>query len=117
MIFRCRTYRVAAGKLEAFNAFFLTRLFPVQRRYGARLVGRWESDDGRVIVALWVYESPEAYEAIQHRVSNDPGSAAAQAYRREHLDPLYTETEEWLMRSTVPLELTALSTLADIGGQ
>lgn len=106
-------YRVAPGKLEAFNAFFLTRLFPVQRRYGATLVGRWESDDGEVIVALWAYKSLDAYHAIQNRVRSDPDSAAAQAYRREHLDPLFTETEEWMMTTTVPLELTALSALTD----
>lgn len=115
MIFRCRMYRVAPGKLEAFNAFFLTRLLPVQRRYGAKLVGRWGSDDGNVLLALWAYESVEAYQRIQSRVGSDPDSAEAQAYRREHLNPLYTETEEWLMTSTVPLELTALSALAKGG--
>jgi hypothetical protein len=115
MIFRCRMYRVAPGKLEAFNTFFLTRLLPVQRRYGAKLVGRWQSDDGNVLLALWVYESLDAYEAIQGRVSSDPDSAEAQTYRREHLNPLYTETEEWMMTSAVPLELTALSALAKGG--
>ncbi len=111
MIFRCRTYRVVPEKLGAFNTFFLTRLLPVQGRYGAVLIGRWASDDRRVIFALWAYESADAYHAIQEQVSRDPDSVAAQAYRREKLNPLFTETEEWLMTSTVPLELTALSGL------
>ena len=111
LTFRCRMYRVVPGKLEAFNEFFLSHLLPVQQRYGAKLVGRWASDDGAVIVALWVYESSDAYETIQQQVSLDPGSALAQSYRREHLEPLFTETEEWLMTSAVPLELTELSAL------
>lgn len=113
MTFRCRMYRVVPGKLRAFNDFFLHHLLPVQERYGGRLVGRWASDDEAVIVALWVYENPNAYEAIQQQVSRDPDSALAQTYRREHLEPLFTKTEEWFMTSTVPLESTALAALAD----
>jgi len=112
MIFRGRIYRVEPEKIGAFNEFFLTRLLPVQQRYGAELVGRWQADDGTVILALWAYESLDSYHVIQRQVSSDPDSAEAQAYRREHLNPLYTETEEWLMTSTVPLELTVLSALA-----
>lgn len=111
LTFRCRMYRVVPGKLGVFNDFFLRHLLPVQQRYGAKLVGRWASEDGAVILALWSYEDVEAYENIQRRVSRDPDSVAAQAYRRAHLDPLFTETEEWLMSSTVPLELTELAAL------
>ena len=57
MMFRIRRYQVVPGKTEAFNEFFLTRLFPVQKRYGARLVGRFQTDDGLQIVAVWVYQS------------------------------------------------------------
>lgn len=114
MIFRCRMYRAKPDKLETFNTFFLTRLLPVQQRYGAVLIGRWASDDSKVVFALWAYESTAAYHAIQSQVSRDPDSVAAQAYRREQLEPLFTETEEWLMSSTVPLELTALSALKDV---
>lgn len=85
----------------------------MQQRYGATLVGRWVSGDKTVIFALWVYESTEIYHAIQSQVSRDPDSVAAQAYRKAQLEPLFTETEEWLMTSTVPLELTALSALED----
>lgn len=111
MTFRCRMYRVVPGKLEAFNAFFLARLLPVQQRYGAELIGRWVSEGGNVLLALWAYESLDAYKTIQRQVDSDPDAFAARAYRKEHLDPLFTETQEWLMTSTVPLELTALSSL------
>ena len=117
MIFRCRQYRVAPDKREAFNEFFRTRLLPVQQRYGARLVGRWQSEDGEHLLALWVYESVEAYENVQEKVRLDPDSAEAQRYRREHLNPLYIETEEWLMTSTVPLGVTELAHLVDFGSE
>ena len=104
MIFRCRMYRVKTGKSWRRSIrFFLTRLLPVQGRYGAILIGRWSSDDKKVIFALWAYESTDAYHTIQNQVSSDPDSIAAQTYRREKLEPLFTETEEWLMTSTVPL--------------
>ena len=112
MIFRCRLYRVVPGKLRAFNEFFLARLLPVQQRYGAMLIGRRTADD-EVVLALWAYESLDAYRDIQTKVSNDPDFIAAQSYRREQLEPLFTAMEEWLMTSTVPLELTALSVLKD----
>lgn len=107
-------YRVVPEKLEVFNRFFLTRLLPVQQRYGATLMGRWAATDNGVILALWAYESKEAYHAIQKQVSRDPDSVSAQSYRRGQLEPLFTETEEWLMTSTVPLGSTALSALKDV---
>ena len=111
MIFRCRLYRVVPGKLRAFNKFFLTHLLPVQQRYGAMLIGRRTADD-EVVLALWAYESLDAYRDIQTKVSSDPDSVAAQAYRKQ-LEPLFTEKKEWLMTLAVPLELTALSALKD----
>lgn len=114
MVFRYRAYQVAPGKLEAFNAFFLNRLLPVQRRHGAKLVGRWQSPDGEQLVAIWAYESMEAYSTIQARVRNDPDSLAAQSYRHEHLNPLFTATQEWFMTSTVPLEVTELAHLEEV---
>ena len=111
MIFRCRMYRVVPEKLGAFNTFFLTRLLPVQKRYGAILVGRWVSDD-EVVLAIWAYESTDTYHDIQTRVSRDPDSIAAQSYRKQ-LEPLFNESDEWLMTSTLPLTLTALAALED----
>ena len=110
MMFRIRRYQVVLGKTEAFNDFFLTRLFPVQERYGARLVGRFQTDDGVQIVAVWVYRSFDHYE-VQSLVAEDADSIAAQEYRRQELDPLFTETDESFMTSTVPMALTELSHL------
>lgn len=108
-------YRVVPGKLEAFNAFFLEHLLPVQQRHGATLVGRWQSEEN-VLLAVWAYESLEAHKAIQAQVAADPDAVAAQVYRRDNLDPLFTELNEWMMTTTVPLEQTALAGL-DLQGK
>ena len=111
MMFRIRTYQVVPGKVEAFNDFFLTRLLPVQKRYGARLVGRFQTKDGLQITAVWVYKSRNHYESIQSQIMHDPDAIAAQECRRTALDPLFTKTDESYMTSTVPMELTELSHL------
>ena len=110
-MFRLRQYKVAPGKTETFNAFFREYLLPVQKRYGARLIGRWQTEDGGRIAALWFYDNLEEYKKIQANVRADPDSVRAQAYRRAELNPLYTETEEVFMVSTVPLDWTELAHL------
>jgi len=95
-----RTYRtVDDTSAAAFHQFFRDWLLPVQRRYGARLVGRWETDDGR-IVAVWEYDDREAYERIQAAVNADPDAWRAKEHRRS-LPTLFSETDEVFMRSTV----------------
>jgi hypothetical protein len=81
--------------LPAFHDFFRNHLLPVQERHGARLVGRWETEDGRV-VAVWEYDSREAYERIRSAVESDPASLAAQRYRAT-IGQLFTEREEVFM--------------------
>ena len=110
MMFRIRRYQVVPGKIEAFNDFF-DETVSVQKRYGARLVGRFQTDDGLQIVAVWVYRSFDHYKEVQGLVAEDADSIAAQEYRRQELDPLFTETDESFMTSTVPMALTELSHL------
>jgi len=98
-IYRMRIYEAVPENLPAFHRFFRERLLPVQLRHGARLVGRWETEDGRV-VAVWEYDSREAYERIAQAVRNDPGSLAAQEFRAT-LGPLSTSCEEVFMTDTV----------------
>jgi len=112
MLFRERRYRVAPGRLAAFNTFFLHYLLPVQVRHGATLVGCWQTDDGAAVVTLWAYRDQVAYHAVEAAVRADPDAAAAQRHRRAHLDPLVLGTEERFLTSTVPLALTALAHLA-----
>ena len=99
MIYRMRTYDGVKENVEAFNAFFANHLLPVQIRHGARLIGRWHTEDDR-IVAVWEYDSRERYEQIQAAVRADPDSAKAQEIRKA-LATLYRSMQETFMESTV----------------
>ncbi len=100
MIYRMRVYETVRDNLPLFHDFFRAHLLPVQLRHGARLVGRWEAEDGRV-VAVWEYDDRAAYERIDAAVRSDPDSLRAQQYRAG-LPPLITAQEESFMASTVP---------------
>jgi hypothetical protein len=105
MIYRMRVYQAVRENLPAFHRFFREHLLPVQLRHGARLVGRWETEDARV-VAVWEYDDQAAYERIEQAVRNDPGSARAQEHRKT-LGPLFTSREEVFMTSTAVPEQRA----------
>jgi NIPSNAP protein len=99
VIYRMRTYQAETDRLDDFHKYFRQWLLPVQVRHGARLVGRWETDDGRV-VAIWGYDSRERYELVDSAVRADPDAALAREHRAA-LGRLFTEVEETFMRSTV----------------
>src|SRR3954447_21929333 len=99
MIYRIRRYVAVAESLPAFHEFFTSYLLPVQLRHGARLVGRWETEDHEVI-AVWEYDDVAAYERIADAVASDPDAATAQRVRAT-LGPLFTEKHEAFARSTV----------------
>ncbi len=99
MLYRVRRYAALPERLAAFHDFFNDYLLPVQVRHGARLVGRWETDDAEVI-AVWEYDDLAAYERIDAAVRADPDSARAQEHRRS-LEPLFTKKHETFARSTV----------------
>jgi hypothetical protein len=90
-----RIYQAVRENLPLFHEFFRTSLLPVQLRHGARLVGRWETEDGRV-VAVWQYDDRASYERIEAAVRADPQSVKAQLHRAE-LPPLFTSREEVFM--------------------
>ncbi|MGH3302783.1 MAG: NIPSNAP family protein [Streptosporangiaceae bacterium] len=95
MLYRMRSYETVRENLPLFHEFSRTHLLPVQRRHGARLIGRWEAEDGRVI-AVWEYDDRRAYERIEEAVRADPDSVRAREYRAE-LPPPITAQEEVFM--------------------
>ena len=99
MIYRMRTYRGVKEHLATFTSFFTEHLLPVQLRHGARLVGRWQTEDDR-IVAVWEYDSRDAFNRIQSAVAQDPASTRARSLRKS-LPRLYDSMEEVFMESTV----------------
>jgi NIPSNAP len=100
VFYRMRIYESVRENLPLFHDFFRLHLLPVQLRHGARLIGRWDTDDGRV-VAVWKYDDRAAYERIEVAVRSDPDSLKAQQNRGE-LPPLITAREETFMTATVP---------------
>ncbi len=101
MFYRLRIYESVRDNLPLFHDFFRSHLLPVQLRHGARLIGRWETEDGRV-VAVWEYDDRAAYERIEAAVRADPDSVRAQQLRAE-LPPLITTQEETFMTATTPM--------------
>jgi NIPSNAP protein len=99
MQYRMRIYHAVPQSLAAFNEFFHDYLLPVQLRHGARLVGRWQTEDNRV-VAVWEYDDRQAYERIEAAVRADPATQRARA-QRARLPALFTATEETFMSSTL----------------
>ena len=100
MLYRMRIYQAVPENLPAFHEFFRRWLLPLQQRHGARLVGRWETDDGRV-VAVWEYDDRAAYQRIESAVRRDPDLILAQQHRAL-LPPIITSKEEVFMSSTLP---------------
>ncbi|MEN8113899.1 MAG: NIPSNAP family protein [Actinomycetota bacterium] len=92
MFYRMRTYQAVKENLADFHVYFHKRLLPIQERHGARLVGRWETEDHRV-VSIWEYDSREEYQRVHRAVRDDPDTAFAEEIRRT-LGPLYTNMSE-----------------------
>jgi hypothetical protein len=63
------------------------------------LVGRWCTDDSRV-VAVWEYDSREAYEEIQAFVDADPDAQRAKEVRTTR-PPLFATVKQVFMTSTL----------------
>ena len=99
VLYRIRRYRAVPDNIDAFHDFFNRHLLPVQRRHGARLVGRWVTDDGEIL-AVWEYDDESAYKRVQSAVAADPDSIRAQEIRRS-IGTLFTEVHEDFARSTV----------------
>lgn len=104
MLYRRRIYRIQPEVLETFTAFFEEFLLPNQLKHGASLVGRWVNEAQDEVMALWAYESREAYEQIQAAVRQDPLHARAEE-RRKQLGALYLEVREEFLTPTGQYEV------------
>lgn len=99
MLYRRQTYRVQPDQVARFNEFFRDYLLPNQRKHGARLVGRWMTEDCTEITALWEYLDRNEYEAIERAVVSDPMHLAALA-RRQQIEPLYQGSQKDFLVAT-----------------
>ena len=114
MIFRIKHYIITQGKTDIFNKFFQSHLLPIHKKHGARLIGRWQNEDGRRITILWCYNTVAHYTFVEDQVKTDPDSIKAQEYQKQELTPLFQATSENFLTSTLPLELTELAHLEQV---
>ena len=99
MFYRMRTYRAVQENIGDFHRLFHDHLLPIQRRHGARLIGRWETEDHRVI-SIWEYDSRDEFQRIHRDVRDDPDTAVAREIRRT-LGPLFIEKDDTFMIGVV----------------
>ncbi|MBK5463486.1 NIPSNAP family protein [Peribacillus sp. TH27] len=71
MIYRRETYKVLPEKVSLFTGFFHAYLLPNQLKNGAKLVGRWITENKDEIITLWEYPNYEEYMKIEERVKKD----------------------------------------------
>ncbi|NGQ96812.1 hypothetical protein G3578_16730 [Brevibacillus sp. SYP-B805] len=99
MIYRRKTYRILPEKYEEFNRFFHQYLLPNQRKHGAKLVGRWVTENRDEIVAIWEYQDMRHYEEIEEKIRRDDLHSQAQQ-RRQELGELVIESRQDFMTAT-----------------
>lgn len=99
MIYRRKTYRIRPNRLEDFNQFFHSYLYPNQLKHGANLVGRWVNESKDEIVAIWKYESMEQYETIESMIKKSELHQKAKE-RRLELGELFIESRQDFLTST-----------------
>lgn len=99
MLYRRKTYKIQPEKLETFNKFFHTYLYPNQMRHGSKLVGRWVNEDHTEITAIWEYENMAHYEAIEEKIKQSDLHQKAKEKRQE-LGNLYLSSSQDFMTST-----------------
>jgi hypothetical protein len=77
-----RTYRIQAGKRDAFVSAWRTGVYPLRQAYGFTIAGAWLLADSDVFVWVLGYDGPEgfaaadaAYYASADRAALDPDPA------------------------------------------
>ncbi len=99
LIYRRKTYAIQPEKLNEFNEFFHTYLYPNQLKHGAKLIGRWVNESENEITATWQYNSIEQYEEIERSIRQSSLHTKAQE-RRAELGELYLDSREEMLTST-----------------
>lgn len=99
MFYRRETYRVLQEKMNWFNEYFHEFVLPNQVKNGAKLIGRWVTEENDEIVVMWEYPSFEEYLKIEERVLKD------EMYKRameqlQQLGTLYEDFHQDFLKST-----------------
>ncbi len=99
MFYRRETYRVRLGKMNEFNKYFHEFVLPYQVKSGARLIGRWVTEDDGKIIVMWEYPSFEEYLKIEERVLKDDMYRLAEEQLRK-IGPLFEDFHQDFLKST-----------------
>ncbi|SFS41159.1 NIPSNAP family protein [Paenibacillus sp. 453mf] len=102
-------------KLILFN----DALLPTQLKYGARLIGRWQTtlnEETSEIFAMWEYDSLEQYDEIEKRIKSDVEHVSKVQQRldaigRDRLKEALQDIKQEFFTTTVNREQTILKTL------
>ncbi|SES01227.1 NIPSNAP protein [Gracilibacillus ureilyticus] len=100
MIYRRKTYKILPERLNEFNQFFHTYLYPNQKSHGVKLIGRWVNENKDEITALWEYQDRRQYEEIENRIKKTELHLKAKQ-RRKELGELYLESKQDFLTSTI----------------
>jgi 8-oxo-dGTP diphosphatase len=99
MFYRKKSYKVLPEKVQVFNKFFHTLLYPNQLKHGAKLVGRWVNESQDEITAIWEYESMKQYRHIEEKIRETELHKLAQQKRKE-LGELFIESHQEFLTPT-----------------
>ena len=101
MLYRMRIYSAVPENLAAFHEFFRDYLLPVQLRHGARLVGRWQTEDSRVVGRRDVHVLNHHLSAVvEASARRSRGLSAAEQHNGE--DSESGDQHDHDARATVP---------------
>lgn len=120
MIYRRKTYIVANSIVDEFNSLFNDVLLPSQLKYGARLIGRWQTtlnEDTSEIFAMWEYDSLEQYDEIENKIKSDEEHISTVQKRfdsigRNRLKEALQDIKQEFFTTTVDRGKTILKTLS-----
>ena len=102
MYYRMRTYNIPNVDIATSTTIFQSMVRPVHELLGARLVGRWLTDD-RCLVVIWEYDSEKHCQDVLSSVKNDPELIRSTAMR-EASGTAAADRKEVFMRSTIEPE-------------
>jgi 8-oxo-dGTP diphosphatase len=96
MIYRRKQYKINPDRYHEFNKFFHTYLLPNQYKNGAKLVGRWVSENKEEVTAIWEYQSYESYQKIEEKVKSDELHHLAQEHRPKIKEIILESRQDFL---------------------
>ena len=71
MLFKRIIYRVAPNNASLCAQFLNEHFIPIQIKNGAKLIGQWQDETNKEIIAVWEYPNMDEYLKIENRVQKE----------------------------------------------